>query len=38
MHDQIADKTADNSYTSGTTQTFDKVIAKSIKFTGTTTP
>lgn len=38
MHDQIVDKTADNTYKDGTTQTFDKVIAKSIKFTGTTTP
>jgi len=37
MWDQLADRTADNSYKNGTTQTFDKVIAKSIKFTGTTT-
>lgn len=38
MHDQIVDKTDSNTYKAGTTQTFDIVVAKTVKFTGTTTP
>lgn len=37
MHDQIVDKTADNTYKDGTTQTFDALVSKDVSFTGTTT-